>query len=71
VWLYENTSLKIEGVIVVSQLRPLFAYMITNRNIVQGFDEYMNIVIDDAEEINTKSLTKKDIGKSLIPIGII
>eukprot|EP01033_Poteriospumella_lacustris_P001892 gene1892-1375_t len=31
IWLYENTSMKIEGVIV-------------------GFDEYMNIVLDDAFE---------------------
>lgn len=28
----------------------------------QGFDEYMNIVLDDAVEINTKNSNRKSIG---------
>ncbi len=30
----------------------------------QGFDEYMNIVLDNADEINLKTKTKKPIGSS-------
>jgi small nuclear ribonucleoprotein E len=47
IWLYENTGMKIEGVIV-------------------GFDEYMNVVLDDAEEVNVKNNDRKRIGKILL-----
>ncbi|XP_077526447.1 uncharacterized protein LOC144138169 isoform X1 [Haemaphysalis longicornis] len=47
VWLYENTSMRIEGHII-------------------GFDEYMNLVLDDAEEINTKSRQRKQVGRILL-----
>lgn len=30
----------------------------------QGFDEYMNLVLDDAEEVNIKKKSKKSLGKS-------
>ena len=39
IWLYANTSMKIEGILV-------------------GFDEYMNIVLDEAEEISLKAKQK-------------
>lgn len=29
----------------------------------QGFDEYMNVVLDEAEEVNTKTNTRKSVGK--------
>jgi uncharacterized protein YydD (DUF2326 family) len=29
----------------------------------QGFDEYMNLVLDDAEEVNVKKKSKKTLGK--------
>jgi small nuclear ribonucleoprotein E len=29
---------------------------------MQGFDEYMNLVLDDAEEINVKKNTRKSLG---------
>jgi len=32
----------------------------------QGFDEYMNLVLDNAEEINMKKKTKRSIGKILL-----
>ncbi|XP_074563428.1 uncharacterized protein LOC141820046 [Curcuma longa] len=31
-----------------------------------GFDEYMNLVLEDAEEVNVKKNTRKTLGKSLI-----
>eukprot|EP01130_Rhizamoeba_saxonica_P005179 TRINITY_DN2072_c0_g1_i1.p1 TRINITY_DN2072_c0_g1~~TRINITY_DN2072_c0_g1_i1.p1 ORF type:complete len:104 (+),score=24.03 TRINITY_DN2072_c0_g1_i1:112-423(+) len=47
VWLYDQTDLKIEGVII-------------------GFDEYLNLVVDDAEEVYTKSGEKRRIGRILL-----
>ena len=32
--------------------------------IVQGFDEYMNLVLDEAEEVSMKRQTRKAIGKA-------
>ena len=29
---------------------------------LQGFDEYMNLVLEDAEEINVKKNTRKSLG---------
>lgn len=31
-----------------------------------GFDEYMNVVLDDAQEIHLKKKTKKDLGRILL-----
>ena len=47
IWLYENTAVKIEGVIV-------------------GFDEYMNVLIDDAEEVNLKANERMKLGRILL-----
>ena len=33
---------------------------------VQGFDEYMNLVLDDAEELSVKRKTRKPIGRILL-----
>ncbi len=32
----------------------------------QGFDEYMNLVLDDAEELNLKKQTRKPLGRILL-----
>lgn len=29
----------------------------------QGFDEYMNLVLDEAEEVHMKNKTRKSLGK--------
>lgn len=47
IWLYENTKMRIEGIII-------------------GFDEYMNVVLDQAEEHYVKTKTKRAIGKILL-----
>ena len=47
IWLYENTAVKIEGVII-------------------GFDEYMNVVVDDAEEVNLKANERTKLGRILL-----
>ena len=31
----------------------------------QGFDEYMNLVLDDAEEIHSKTKSRKQLGKNI------
>eukprot|EP00629_Pelagomonadales_sp_RCC1024_P005691 CAMPEP_0119259884 /NCGR_PEP_ID=MMETSP1329-20130426/523_1 /TAXON_ID=114041 /ORGANISM="Genus nov. species nov., Strain RCC1024" /LENGTH=93 /DNA_ID=CAMNT_0007259291 /DNA_START=120 /DNA_END=401 /DNA_ORIENTATION=+ len=47
VWLYENTSMRIEGRII-------------------GFDEYMNVVLDDAEEVDMKTKKRKALKRILL-----
>ncbi|KAK6128079.1 hypothetical protein DH2020_038162 [Rehmannia glutinosa] len=34
--------------------------------IIQGFDEYMNLVLDDAEEVNVKKKSRKELGRILL-----
>ncbi|CAL8077687.1 unnamed protein product [Orchesella dallaii] len=47
VWLYENVTLRMEGVII-------------------GFDEYMNLVLDESEEVSVKSGNRKQCGRILL-----
>ena len=46
---------------------PLFVLNsgICNHFSVQGFDEYMNLVLDDAEEVHIKKNTRKPLGDLL------
>mmetsp|Transcript_26629 Transcript_26629/g.37888 ORF Transcript_26629/g.37888 Transcript_26629/m.37888 type:complete len:92 (+) Transcript_26629:36-311(+) len=34
--------------------------------IIIGFDEYMNLVLDDADELNVKKKTRKSLGRILL-----
>lgn len=33
---------------------------------MQGFDEYMNVVLDDAEEVDSKKKTRTPLGRLLL-----
>ena len=33
---------------------------------MQGFDEFMNVVLDDAEEVDSKKSTRKALGRTLL-----
>ena len=33
---------------------------------IRGLDEYMNLVLDDAEEVHTKKATRKKLGRILL-----
>ena len=33
---------------------------------LQGFDEYMNVVLDEAEELSIKKKTRKPLGRILL-----
>ena len=46
IWLYEDTRMQMEGVII-------------------GFDEYMNVVLDDAVEMTARD-GRKEIGRILL-----
>ncbi len=47
IMLYEQTSMRIEGVII-------------------GFDEYMNLVLDNAEELDVKQKKRTPLGRILL-----
>ncbi|KAF7731508.1 hypothetical protein EC973_009272 [Apophysomyces ossiformis] len=53
IWLFDKTDLRIEGRIIASSL-------------LCGFDEFMNLVLDEAEEVDTKAQTKKTIGRIML-----
>jgi hypothetical protein len=53
IWLYDNVEMRLEGRIIVES--PHFGLSHLFLNTCQGFDEYMNIVMDDASEVYVKS----------------
>lgn len=57
IWLYEQLAIRIEGRIRVS-MPTLEARLRDLLRTLQGFDEFMNLVIDDAIEV--KQPTKTD-----------
>ena len=78
IWLFEQTDLRIEGRIIVSQpcslVQPQDAFALPDLirspfvlceflRPVQGFDEYMNLVLDEAEEVSMKRKTRKALGE--------
>jgi hypothetical protein len=49
-----------EGIIMVKL--PYFRTYFVLIFVIQGFDEYMNIVLDDAAEVNVKTSVRKPLG---------
>lgn len=82
IWLFEQTDLRIEGRIIVRlllgvilmfapALRQLLAVystlQLSTYPCAQGFDEYMNLVLDEAEEVSMKRKTRKPLGALATP----
>jgi hypothetical protein len=61
--IFESKAASLYG---VPPLLLLFSFVIIGHVLTvpdsQGFDEYMNVVLDESEEINTKKKTRKPIG---------
>lgn len=55
-----------EGVIVVSVIK-FSETDLAHIYVLQGFDEYMNVVLDDACEVHVKTGTRKPVGESKLP----
>ena len=72
IWLFEQKELRIEGRIIVSlclvctlSASSFFVKLVLYRPIgmaMQGFDEYMNLVLDEAEEVSLKRKSRKPLG---------
>ena len=69
IWIYEQVGIRIEGKIRVGCQRNHATQWLT---IGQGFDEFMNLVIDDAVEVQlaTKTVTeeRRQLGKLALMI---
>jgi small nuclear ribonucleoprotein E len=57
VWLYEQLAFRIEGKIRVGTFTTRF---IACANCYKGFDEFMNLVIDDAVEVRLATKTEEE-----------
>ena len=55
------------SVVCLSWNLVLNAVHLTMDFALQGFDEYMNLVLDDAEEVSMKRKTRKTVGKTFDP----
>lgn len=74
IWLYEQLAIRIEGKIRVKHLWMLLKLSLAD-NALQGFDEFMNLVIDDAVEVKQPTKTdteekRRELGKGL-PCGMV
>lgn len=66
IWLYDNVDMRIGGRIIV-RAHDEDAQNVTLRRLLKGFDEFMNVVIDEAEEIY---IGKNANGKPNRPVGM-
>uniref|UniRef100_A0A8C7K8B7 Small nuclear ribonucleoprotein E n=1 Tax=Oncorhynchus kisutch TaxID=8019 RepID=A0A8C7K8B7_ONCKI len=55
---YRGQGQKVQKV-MVQPINLIFRYL------QNGFDEYMNLVLDDAEEVHMKTKNRKPLGKSV------
>lgn len=64
IWLYEQLAIRIEGRIRVSRTySDNFIIILTHA--LQGFDEFMNLVIDDAVEVKQATKTTEESRRQL------
>lgn len=61
IWLYEQVNSRLEG-----KIRVCIMSDCCDGDANKGFDEFMNLVIDDAVEVNTKKNTKRTLGRILL-----
>jgi small nuclear ribonucleoprotein E len=61
IWLYEQLGIRIEGKIRVRSRLVVMELA----NYVQGFDEFMNLVIDDAVEVKLPSKSQEESRKHI------
>ncbi|KAK4362656.1 hypothetical protein RND71_017897 [Anisodus tanguticus] len=71
IWLFEQKDQRIEGRIIVRVYAWIVLLFLLEPKqgrlyFVDGFDEYMNLVLDDAEEVNVKKKTRKQLGRILL-----
>ncbi|KAJ7962704.1 Small nuclear ribonucleoprotein E [Quillaja saponaria] len=69
IWLFEQKDLRIEGRIIWAWWTlqfPLPPLKKTLKRRKMGFDEYMNLVLDDAEEVSVKKKSRKSLGRILL-----
>lgn len=67
VWLYEQLSIRIEGKIRVCPSATSTSLEENELMVTQGFDEFMNLVLDDAVEV--RQVTKTNEKESRRPLG--
>lgn len=58
IWLYEQLAFRIEGKIRVCTLQDSKGDIVNK--CVQGFDEFMNLVVDDAVEVRLATKTEEE-----------
>uniref|UniRef100_J3L987 Small nuclear ribonucleoprotein E n=1 Tax=Oryza brachyantha TaxID=4533 RepID=J3L987_ORYBR len=62
-------SCKVQLLSLISEEMTEVKYWVCH--LLQGFDEYMNLVLDEAEEINIKKDTRKSLGKEILNSAIL
>ncbi|VDM77734.1 unnamed protein product [Strongylus vulgaris] len=72
IWLYEDVTHRIEGYIIGKFTKSsVCEYSVTvlfhlSCCFSPGFDEYMNVVLDEAEELNMKTQSRNKLGRILL-----
>ncbi|KAK2993252.1 hypothetical protein RJ640_015731 [Escallonia rubra] len=64
-----SAVLRIEGTASAAELsNMIYKFCVANGRTADalGFDEYMNLVLDDAEEVSIKKKTRKQLGRILL-----